>query len=143
MKINRIQNYNTNFGALIYKPKASQYLATLGQKALAELNVVEKNLSDTKFYDLEIREQPVIRQPNGDKIYSPFNINKSGNYMIIRGKCGGQSVSAKIKFDKKSDMLEVYNDITESETQIMRTGKIVKYLDRYEKENKVTIYNLP
>ena len=44
MKINRIQNYNTNFGALIYKPKASQYLATLGQKALADINVVEKKL---------------------------------------------------------------------------------------------------
>lgn len=143
MKINRIQNYNTNFGALIFKPKAPEYLATLGQKALSDLKIIEKNLSDTKFYDLEIREKLVIRQPNGDRIYSPFNINKSGNCMIIRGKCGGQGVSAKIKFDKPSDILEVYNDITKSETQIMRTGKIVKYLDQYEKENKVTIYNLP
>ena len=79
MKINRIQNYNTNFGALIFKPKAPEYLATLGQKALSDLKIIEKNLSDTKFYNLEIREKPVIRQPNGDRIYSPFNINKSGN----------------------------------------------------------------
>ena len=49
MKINRIQNYNTNFGALIFKPKAPEYLATHGQKALSDLKIIEKNLSDTKF----------------------------------------------------------------------------------------------
>jgi len=143
MKITGIQNYNTNFGALIFKPKVAQYLATLGKKALSDLNVVEKDLSNTKFYDLEIGQTLVIRQPNGDRIYPPFNLNKSGKYMIIRGRCGGQTVSTKIKFDKPKEMLEIYKDITKSETQIMRTGKIVKYLDQYEKENKVTTYNLP
>ncbi len=138
MRINRITNSEyPNFGALIYKPKSYEYLATLGQKALADIVTVEKELADTKFYNLEIRETPVICKPDGDKIYPPFNIDKAGVCLMVRGRCGAQTVSSRIRFDKKSDMIAAHKDITESKTQILRTGKIVKYLDNYaQKTNK-------
>ena len=136
MKVNNIQNYTPNFGALLFKPKSSQYLKTLGQKALADVEVVRKNLENTEFYNLEIRETPVISHISGDKIYPPFNVNKAGKCLIIRGKCGAQPVSIRMKMENGKQVDEMHKDIVQSDTQILRSGKIVKYLDEYEKKLK-------
>jgi len=133
MRINNIQNdrYST-FTALIFKPNSAQYTSTLGQKALEHISVVNEQLKNTKFYNLEIRDTLVINQSNGDRMYPPYRIDKAGKCLMVRGRWGADTVSRKIKFKSPSEMLKAHKDITESETQILRTAKIVKYLDDYE-----------
>lgn len=135
MQVNRITNYKyPSFGALVFKYKSSEYLKTLGKKALCDLDTVSKNLEDTQFYNLEIRDTPVIHnKTNDDRIYPPFNLDKAGKCLIIRSRCGGQTASTKLKYRTPKEVEKIYTDITKSETQILRTGKIVKYLDEYEK----------
>ena len=135
MKVTNIQNYNNpTFGALILKPNSGKYLSTLGQKALTHIDIVNQDLKNTTFYNLEIRDTLVINDLNGDRIYPPYRIDKAGKHLMIRGRWGLDNVSKRIVFENKAKMLQAYKDITESDTQILRTGKIVKYLDDYEKK---------
>ena len=143
MGINNIPNYKyPNFGALVFRPNASHYLSTLGKKAISDVDIVRENLKDTEYFNLEIADTPVIRNIiNKDKMYPPYTLSKAGNNLFIRGRCGAQTVSHKLKLNTKKEVDSIHKDIVQSETQIMRTGKIVKYLDEYAKKDKLTIYN--
>lgn len=138
MYINSVTNYKMPaFGALIFKPKSSEYLSTLGEKALSDVDVVRKNLDNTQFYNLEIGETPVIRElKSNDKMYPPYNLLKAGKCLIIRARCGAQTVSKKLKLKTSKEVEKIHKDITSSQTQIERTGKIVKYLEEYETKYK-------
>lgn len=139
MYINRVENYKyPTFGALIFKSGASEYLKTLGKNALEDLDVVRKNLESTQFYNLEMRETPVIQNiKSNERIYPPFNLSKAGKSLILRSRCGGQIDSKKLKYKNTNEVERIYKDITQSETQILRTGKIVKYLEEYEAKSQI------
>ena len=136
MQISKVQNYNThsnpNFTALRLKPEASRLLSSMPQKALSYVDGVGELLKDTKYYHVDISKDVCISHVGGDKYYYPHNIQKSEKILILRARGGYLPTSVKIKFDTAAEASKAYEEISASETPLVRAAKIAKYLDEQE-----------
>ena len=132
MQVHRIQNYNPQFSALRLKNGAKRYLSSMPEYALSFVDKVGEDIKNTKFYNIEIDKEVYIRHINGERYGYPHTIQHSDKILILRARGGALPVSKKIKFDTYKEAKEAYDDISNSQTPLVRAAKITKYLDNQE-----------